>query len=67
MKSVKIPQTTNVESCLIVLSLPVAALLERAVINYKKMTNGQGYAEGNGPDTWHCNAAGEKLVKSRLC
>jgi len=38
-----------VESCIIVLSLSVAALFERAVINYKKMTNGQGYAESSGP------------------
>lgn len=49
--SVKIPETMTVESCIIVLSLSVAALFKRAVINYKKMTNGQGCAESSGPGT----------------
>lgn len=48
---VKIPETMNIESHIIVLSLLVAALVERAVINYMKMTNGQGCAEGGGPGT----------------
>jgi len=67
MKRVQIPQALKVESSIILLSLSVAALVERAVINYKKVTNGQGCAEDSGPGTWHCNAAREKLVKSRLC
>lgn len=46
---VKIPITVNGESCIIHVLFSVAALAERAVINYKEMTNGQGSAEGSGP------------------